>query len=776
MTYGASLCLAPALTVCVAVIGWLLLLGVTAAPARLLAMLLGLLSAWRADHDTREYLIARQVWVAQHGARALCNGTATVVTSPTLRRGATVVVVETERLECDAAARNTRARLRLVVQPAVTLARGDHVQFTAELAPIALIQNIGLASPLPRAASGGVLASGAASGIDVTQPGRLPQSFIDCARNHVRERIGATYAPGAEALGRALVLGENDLAPDEDLAFRRSGLSHLLAVSGTHLVFAIVAWVAALRALLVRVTAISARWHVERVLAPLGAIAAVFYADFAGGSGSAWRAAWMLVALYLGKLLGRRVTALQALALSLIVASAVDPWAGFDFSFLLSAAATLGLVTLGQAIAPHLRSVPTRPFKAATLAACTTVCALLPCVPVLSLMSPDQTLAGIIANLVAGPLGETASLPLCLVHTTMSIWPSAERGLALCASGALLLVAKIAHLTAAASFARVSVPYASAAHFCVLVIGALTIVRASTWRGKGVLALTSLLALVAVELAAHASGKPHGRLRITVSDVGQGDSILVDFPDGRCMLIDGGGSITGGPDPGLTILQPLLRARRRSRLDVVVVTHPHPDHFGGLLSLLPNTEVGEVWMQEGTLPELRASLTKRGVPIHDPAQVCAKPRRFGAVEIRVLSPCFAPSETSNANNASIVLRVQLAQRVAILPGDAEREAEHEMLTRYGAALRADFLKVGHHGSRSSTSLEWLSALRPKWAVISAGSRNRFGHPVPEVEARLKERGAVVLRTDELGSIQWETDGFRVALRTARTKLTVDARQ
>jgi competence protein ComEC len=242
--------------------------------------------------------------------------------------------------------------------------------------------------------------------------------------------------------------------------------------------------------------------------------------------------------------------------------------------------------------------------------------------------------------------------------------PWVERGLALCASGALLLVAYIAKFTADLQWARVSVPYLSGAHFCVLLLTALSLARSERWRAQCVVGGLGLLALAGVEWAAHRHGHPHDRLRIAVNDVGQGDSLLVDFPDGRCMLIDGGGSITGGPDPGVTVLQPLLRARRRTHIDVVVVTHPHPDHFGGLLSLLPTVGVGEVWMQEGTLPELRAGLEPRKVPIFGLAQLCRRPRSFGAAEVHVLGPCPDASQASNANNASLVLQVHLGDRVA----------------------------------------------------------------------------------------------------------------
>ena len=541
----------------------------------------------------------------------------------------------------------------------------------------------------------------------------------------------------------------------------------MLAVSGTHLVFAIVAWVTALKGLLLRITALSARYSVGRIVAPLGALTACLYADFAGGSGSAWRAAWMLTALYVGQLIARRVTAVQTLAISLIVGAAIDPWIGFDISFLLSAAATAGLITLGTRLAIVCKRIAIMPLRAVTLAATTTVSAMLPCVPFLALMSPDVTVAGIFANVIAGPLGEAASLPLCLIHAASSCWPAVERGLAICASGALLLVNHIAHATASLQWARVSVPYLSGTHFSLLAITVVAICVAPGRRTRLAMSALGLLCFLAVETAATCQGQPLHKLRLTVNDVGQGDSLLVDFPDGRCMLIDGGGNITGGLDPGLAVLQPLFRARRRKRVDVVVVTHPHPDHFGGLLTFLPKVDIGEVWMQEGNLPDLRAQLERWHVPIVGLEQLCKGPHWFGSAEVQVLGPCPNALNASNANNSSIVLKMRLDQRSLLLPGDAEHESEEDLLARYGSRLKSDFLKVGHHGSRSSTSAPWVAAVRPTWAGISAGARNRFGHPDPSTVARLLDSGTVVLRTDGVGSIQWETDGTNVELHTAR---------
>ncbi len=391
---------------------------------------------------------------------------------------------------------------------------------------------------------------------------------------------------------------------------------------------------------------------------------------------------------------------------------------------------------------------------------------MIPCIPFLALMSPDVTVAGIVANVIAGPLGEAASLPLCLLHAASWFWPALEQGLAVCASGALLLMNSIAHATSSLKWARIQVPYLSGTHFAMLALCLLAVFAVSNRIARAALLACGLLCLGGVEVAARREGRPLHKLRLTMNDVGQGDSLLVDFPDGRCMLIDGGGNITGGVDPGLAVLHPLFRVRRRQRVDVVVLTHPHPDHFGGLLTLLPRLEVGEVWMQSGVLPEWRTELEQRHVPIVGLEQICRSRHWFGAAEVQVLGPCSGTSNASNVNNTSIVLRIRLGKRSLLLPGDAEHELEEELVERYGVELKSDFLKVGHHGSRSSTGERWLAAVRPNWAGISSGVRNRFGHPSPGTLEALTRRSATVLRTDSVGSIQWETDGSNVRLRTA----------
>jgi competence protein ComEC len=257
-----------------------------------------------------------------------------------------------------------------------------------------------------------------------------------------------------------------------------------------------------------------------------------------------------------------------------------------------------------------------------------------------------------------------------------------------------------------------------------------------------------------------------------VLDVGQGDAVLVDLPDGAAMLVDGGGMVGSPVDPGQAVIAPLLRARRRTALAAVVLSHPHPDHFSGLASATARVSVGAFWdngqgEREGagsTYAALLAAMRARGVPVVRPRAACGAHAVGGAV-VEVLAPCPDIAPFAGANDNSLVLRIRYGARSALLVGDAEQAEEERLLEAHAGQLRADFLKVGHHGSRTSSSPAFLAAVRPSDAAISCGVRNRFGHPHPRALEALST-AARVHRTDEVGSISWETDGSATRILTA----------
>jgi competence protein ComEC len=456
---------------------------------------------------------------------------------------------------------------------------------------------------------------------------------------------------------------------------------------------------------------------------------------------------------------------------------------------MLSVAATAGLIWLGRPLAEVCERIDPRPLRFLAVSFVTTLSATIPCAPLLALLSSGITLAGLVANVLAAPLGETVALPLCLAHLLLSPIPSLERGAALVASGALLIVKRIARLSADASFLALNVPDPGRFQLgliAIATVGCCALRGPSlgefTVRGRrrvvAAWCVTCALAFLGLELAERRAGQPHGVIRASALDVGQGDSNLVDFPNGACLLIDGGGFVGSPVDPGKAVVLPVLRARRRTRLDVVALSHPHPDHFTGLVSALPQLEIGEFWDSgqgeaEGAGPlyaELIRALRARGVPIRHPKELCGRPRSFGGALVRVLAPCPSFTPHRGANDNSLVISVSYGERRFLLTGDAEHEEESELLGAHAADLRADYLKVGHHGSRTSTSEAFLALVGPSLATLSCGVRNRFGHPhLPTVE-RLAAHGVRTLRLDRSGSVEVTSDGHSLSARAARLPL------
>jgi competence protein ComEC len=281
--------------------------------------------------------------------------------------------------------------------------------------------------------------------------------------------------------------------------------------------------------------------------------------------------------------------------------------------------------------------------------------------------------------------------------------------------------------------------------------------RLAGWRGVAILAF----AVVLIWLAGR--GLPDGRLHVYFLDVGQGDAIFVRTPDGHQVLID------GGPSPSAVLAElPSLMPFWDHSLDLLVLTHPDQDHMAGLLGVLERYHVdravdavaaddpaGDPWREGLTQAGVRAVPGLRGTRL-----------AAGGVVLSILHPGPVPLTGTPAddNNNSLVLRLDYGKASFLLTGDAEAEAEAD-LVRAGQPLKADVLKVGHHGSRRSSTAPFLVAVAPRLAVIQVGSDNRFGHPHPEVLERLGP--ATILRTDLNGRVEVISDGEQLWTQTVR---------
>jgi competence protein ComEC len=301
------------------------------------------------------------------------------------------------------------------------------------------------------------------------------------------------------------------------------------------------------------------------------------------------------------------------------------------------------------------------------------------------------------------------------------------------------------------------------------------VVVPALWRSAQRTLAFSLLVLAAlVALYPFAPARSKGQLELTVLDVGQGDALFLVSPAGRTMLIDAGGTLQGfggrtqrNPvDPGEDAVSPYLWARGFKRIDVLALTHAHQDHLGGMPAVFQNFSIGELWISReapsSTLGQLEALARERQVPV----RIVSRGGHFSwdGADGEFFWPESTTQESANpaANDDSLVLRLQYAGESLLLPGDAEKQAEYQMLSENApGSLRADVLKIGHHGSKNSTTPEFLSAVQPRVALISAGAENPYGHPSPQLLQRLQHAGVRVLRTDQNGAIHLLTDGSQL---------------
>jgi len=258
-----------------------------------------------------------------------------------------------------------------------------------------------------------------------------------------------------------------------------------------------------------------------------------------------------------------------------------------------------------------------------------------------------------------------------------------------------------------------------------------------------------------------------GKLEVTAIDVGQGDSLLIVSPEGKTMLIDGGGAIgpyRGEFDYGEDVVSPYLWWRGLDHLDVVVLTHAHDDHIAGLPRIVENFHPRELWLginpETAALQRVRRAAAANHVVIQQHTQ--GDDFDWAGTHIRVLSPPkrWQP-QPKPRNDDSLALLISYGQTRALLVGDVEKKVESSIAAGW---IQADLLKVAHHGSATSTTPEILAATQPRFAVISVGAHNSFGHPRREVLERLQERHIRTYRTDLMGVISFLLDGKNVETR------------
>jgi competence protein ComEC len=668
---------------------------------------------------------------------------------------ATIDVAAAERIDGTPPVAGARIELR-----AEGLVPGDRVAALVRLRPVLTYRN-----PLPTLATPepAISARGEVVGEPEILDRHAPSALVDGVRASVRSALERSLSDRSAALARALVLGDESAIGREDREnVRGSGLAHVIAVSGLHVVIVAGLLLAIVERALRRIPAIAARTDTRRLASAIGIPVVLLYAELAGGAPSAWRAS-ITAALAFGLIAaGRRPAPVPITALAAILFACFDPEHARSIGYLLSIAATAAIVAFDAGDLETFRGK----LRAALLLGVRTTLAT---APILYFYFGSVPLVGLVANLVLVPFGSFVLVPLANLHALVATLVPVLGPM----TAALFEPCALGFLAAARAFAEIdpdlALPPPSAIELAALSAACFSLVFLRG-RTRLVCAALALLALGLGEVELRHRADAGDSLRVTFLDVGQGDAAIVDLPDGTRMLVDAGGDPLGRADPGTRSVLAVLEARRVHSIDVAVMSHPHPDHYAGFAPLLDAIAFRELWdtgqaraeQPDSAAAKLRDEFERRGVRVLSPGVLCGE-WWFGATRVEVLWPCPAHDSGLGENDNSFVLALTHGRRRLLFTGDVEALAETE-LVRLGGRLRADVLKVPHHGSRTSSSPALLDRVRPSLAIASSGRANRFGHPHPDVVARFRERGIALFRTDEDGGVEVTTDGRSIAAR------------
>jgi competence protein ComEC len=573
---------------------------------------------------------------------------------------------------------------------------------------------------------------------------------LERLRQRTRDAIEARIAdPRAAGVLTALAIGDQAAIERDDWQlFRDTGVAHLMSISGLHVTM--FAWLAA--ALIGRVWRVNARamfmCPAPRAGAIGGLVAATAYAAFSGWGVPSQRTVWMLLTVGGLQLAGRRWPWPLVLLAAATVVTAFDPWALLQPGFWLSFAA-VGLlmvsssrddetpITNGEtrwrrwrsALAGHLRGgLRTQLLATFGLA------------PLTLVFFQQVSVVGFAANLIAIPLVTGFITPLALLGVTWApCWDLAAlatRWLAVVLEWMATGPWTVWHVAVAPSWAQLAG-----------LLGAVLLIAPLPWSRRW-LALPLLLPLLWPPRCL----PEQGRFELLAADVGQGSAVLVRTRS-HLLVYDSGPQYSPDSDAGQRVLMPLLRARGETRIDRLVLSHRDTDHVGGAAAMLHAMPVGELLSSIAPDHPLRAmaKVSRRCE--------AGQSWQWDGVDFEVLHPRADDYlRRLKPNAVSCVLRVRGANGTALLAGDIEREQEASLLRSEGDALRSDVVLVPHHGSRTSSTLPFVQAVSPQVAVVQAGYRNRFGHPVAEVVERWRSGGAAVVSTPACGAWTWAGEG------------------
>ena len=700
--------------------------------------------------------------VAYHNNR-LVRLTGTVVGRPDIRDTTVKLTVETEELQVDSECPTVHGKVLITTSIYPRFEYGDRLQATGYLQEPPIFEDFSYRDFLARQ---GIFSVMSYPKLQLLERGR-DNSFavaLYAISEHAQSIIDRILPYPEGALLSGILLGAYHTLPDKLMdSFNATGTSHIIVISGFNITI--------LAIVLLRV---SNQWLIRRQAVWLSIAGIVFYTMLVGADASVVRAAIMGCTILFAVLVGRASNALTSLALAALLMTACNPLTLWDVSFQLSAGATLGLILFASSLYQYAHhtmagsglSRSALPLIKDTLIA--TLAAQVFTLPLILYYFRRFSLVMPIANILVLPVQPPLMGSGAIALLAGCVWLPAGQVIGWVVWLFLTYTIRVVELLASIPYASVEIgrlPESLLWGYFGTVFAILWITKqggqrrrelwqAATRHLSAKIVLAALLLICLVVWAAVFS-LPDGQLHVRFLSVGQGDAALITLPNGQQVLIDGG--------PGPTILlSELGRAMPfwDRNIELVILSHPDEDHLMGLVGLLERYQVGQVIDSiadnESDLSlRWQQLLTEKNIPVQQAHTGMYVDLGDGAyLDVLYPQPDSLPTEVTDTNNASTVLRLVYGQVSFLFTGDLEEEGEH-ILLQAGHNLDSTVLKVSHHGAKEATTDLFLQAVGPQLAVISVGD-NRFGHPAQETLARLAD--VPVLRTDRTGTVDIRTDG------------------
>lgn len=620
---------------------------------------------------------------------------------------------------------------------------------------------------------------------------------LDAFRRHLKQLIrNHAPTPVAEIIQASILGNQREIPRDVREKFNLTGTSHIIAISGFNMGMVALFVIFATRLTMSAYSPLLLRYDWRRVSAVIAAVFVILYAFIAGAGISVIRATLMILVFMCAILLGKNRQLENTLALAALIILVFAPHFLFDISFQLSFVAVLSLLIITPRLTRWIpdpkavsvsmkRRLVWKSLRTVLVFLAVTLSAVIGTLPLIVFYFNRLSLVVLLSNLLVVPILGILAIPVCLfIIVAAPLWETAAVFFIKIAAVLVEISLRLIDDLAALPYASITVPTPTlpemAAYYGII---AVCLGYLDAWQSgpsqqkkrKLIFLSASLTAMLVFgagnALYWHKKTDHTGELLITAIDVGQGSSTLIRFPEKKIMLIDGGGFYDHAFDIGKYVVAPFLWHERISTIHTVVLTHPHPDHLNGLLYILDHFSVKEIWLTDtpidsDTYRAFLASARRKHIPMRQISRY-TPPIEMDGVRIAFLNP---PDQNGrfesfdDENDAAIVMRLTYGKVNILLPADISSAVETSLVNT-NKEIAGQVLFIPHHGSRKSSSLEFLTAVKPQTAILSVGKGNLFRLPHQDTLERYRSRKIPVYRTDRHGAITVTTDGNRVHIKT-----------